>query len=132
EPLASPYETRQIWAIAPLRNESGSLYADGVKMADHLAYQLENAEQLDVLPVNRTLRAMNALGMRQINTRQDAMRLLQTLGADALVVGNITAYNPYDPPRLGIALELYQHPRIWRNENEIDPRKLSRAPTDEL
>ncbi len=130
--LSSPYGERRIWAVAPLRNESGSLYADGVKMADHVAYQLENAAGLDVLPVNRTLRAMEALGLRELTSKQDALRVLSALNADGLVVGTISAYDPYDPPRMGVALELYLHPRHWYEESPLDVRGLSRASTDEM
>jgi len=132
EPLASPYAERQVWAVAPLRNESGSLHADGVKLADQLAYQLENAANLDVLPVNRTLHAMALLGLTELTTKQDAMKLLQVLGADGLVVGTISAYDPYDPPRMGVALELYLHPRRMSDEAQVDVRRLTRASTDEL
>jgi hypothetical protein len=132
EPLKSPYEQRRVWAVAPLRNESGSLYADGVKMADRLAHQLENAANLDVLPVNRCLRAMDAMGIGQIATQQDAMRMVQTLGVDGLIVGTISAYDPYDPPRIGLALELYLSPRYDREQADLDVRRLSRAATDEL
>jgi len=130
EPLSGPYEQRRVWAVAPLRNESGSRYADGVKMADRLAHQLENAANLNVVPVNRVLRAMEAMGMAQLGSKQDAMRLMQTLGVDGLVVGTITAYDPYDPPRIGLALELYESPRVAQGQEALDVRQLQRAATD--
>lgn len=36
EPLTSPYRERQLWAVVPLRNESGSLNPKGLTLADHL------------------------------------------------------------------------------------------------
>ncbi len=127
--LASPYPTRQVWAIAPLRNDSGSLQADGLVMADHLHRQLENASNLDVLPVNRTLAAMQALNMPQVASPSQAMQLLRVLGADGLVVGSITAYDPYDPPTLGLTLELFTNERIDRND-AANLRRLTTAATD--
>ena len=41
DPLVAPYATRRVWAVVPLRNETGSLQADGVRMAEQLARQLE-------------------------------------------------------------------------------------------
>ncbi len=127
--LSSPYATRQVWAIAPLRNDSGSLQADGLVMADHLHRQLENASNLDVLPVNRTLAAMQALNMPQVTSPSQAVQLMRVLGADGLVVGSITAYDPYDPPKLGLTLELYTNERIDRGD-AANLRRLTTAATD--
>ena len=63
--LAAPYEERQVWAVAPLRNESGSLYADGLLAADKLAQRLETVIGVDTIPVNRVLAAMQAKGCRR-------------------------------------------------------------------
>lgn len=129
DPLVSPYQERRVWAIAPLRNESGSLHADGLALADQIARQLENASNLDVMPVNRTLHAMAALGIEQLTTAEQAAQLREALGADAIVVGSITAYDPYDPPKLGLAVELYADPRRMNAGPPLDVRKLGRAPT---
>ena len=110
--LESPYPTRHVWAIAPLRNESGNSHADGLVLADRLARQLENAANLDVLPVNRVLQAMAALELPVITSPSQAMRLVETLGIDGLIVGTVSTYDPYDPPKLGLAIELYTNPRV--------------------
>ena len=83
--LISPYPTRTVWAVVPLRNESGSLNADGAATADHLARQLENATNVDVLPVNRVLDAMRTMRLSEVRGRGDAMGLMQTLGVDGLI-----------------------------------------------
>lgn len=128
--LIAPYEGRQVWAVAPLRNESGSLQANGVRVADHLARQLEQAEGIDAVPVTRVIAAMDALKMPTIGSPQQAMQLRQTLGVDAIVVGTISTYDPYDPPKLGLALELYvDEQRALRPP--VDVRGLSRAGTDQ-
>jgi len=127
--LVSPSKGRQVWAVAPLRNESGSMHADGSRLADHLAQQLEGVKGIDVLPVNRVLAAMDSLHMSDVTTKADAAKLRKTLGADGLVIGTISAYHPYDPPKLGMAIELYtgsskpDHPRV-------NPRQLTQAATE--
>ncbi len=128
EPLVSPYAQRRVWAVAPLRNESGSLVADGVVMADHLARQLENASHVDVIPVNRVLRAMEVLELSAIATEAQAQRVMQVLNVDGLVVGSITAYDPYDPPKLGLAIELFDGGRA-ETLDAVDTRDLTRAAT---
>lgn len=131
ERLSAPYGDRQVWAVAPLRNESGSLHADGFKAADQLAQRLETVMGLDTLPVNRVLAAMQSLQMQSVTSTEDAIKLRSLLGADGLVVGTITAYDPYDPPKLGLAIELYIDPR--RDSFRVtDIRKLVRAATDQM
>lgn len=126
--LISPYQTGRVWAVAPLRNESGSLQADGLAMADRLQRQLENATNVDVVPVNRVLRAMELLEMPFVETPADAARLMQTLGVDGLIIGTITAYDPYDPPKLGLSIELFDGGRS-QTLDALDVRQLTRAAT---
>lgn len=126
----APYETRQVFAVAPLRNESGSAYVDGARLADKLTQRLALTRGLDTLPVNRVLAAMEALGIDRIADKGDAIRLRQTLGVDGLVVGTVTAYEPYNPPKLGMNLELYLADRLVWSGSELDTRELSAAATD--
>ena len=129
--VTSPYERRQVFAVAPLRNESGNRYADGLNLADKLAQQLALTRGIDVLPVNRTLAAMHALGFGQITEVRQARQLQRALGVDGLVVGTVTAYDPYNPPKLGLALELYVDGQLApRDAGPVNPRKLTRSPTD--
>ncbi len=129
--LSAPYGERQVWAVAPLRNESGSLHANGLKAADHLAQRLETAKGIDVLPVNRVLAALEALQMQGVTSTEDAIKLRGMLGVDGLVVGTITAYDPYDPLKLGLIIELYVDARR-DSFKSTDVRKLVRAATDEM
>ncbi len=123
------YPRRQLWAVVPVRNESGSLEVDGARIADHLANQLENEPGIDTLPVNRVFAAMEALEMPVVASPADAMLLRQTLGVDALLVGSVDAYDPYTPPKLGISVELYVDSRLpWFNAP--DTRMLSQAAVD--
>ena len=128
----SPYETRQVFAVAPLRNESGSGYADGTRLADKLTQQLALTRGVDTLPVNRVLSAMQALGVDRIDNQADALRLRQVLGVDGLVLGSLTAYDPYDPPKLGLNLELYFGSRSATPAagSDLDTRGLSAAASD--
>ena len=123
----APYGTRQVWAVVPLRNESGSGFADSFRIADRLTYEFEQIQGLDVLPVNRVIQAMQAMGLDAVASRDDALRLRETLGVDGLVVGAITAYDPYDPLRLGIALDLYTGTAMAARP--LDIRGLAWAPT---
>lgn len=128
EKLAAPYGERQVWAVAPLRNESGSQYADGLKAADQLAQRLETVIGVDTIPVNRVLAAMRTLEMSAVTSADDVFKLREVLNVDAMVIGSITAYDPYDPPKLGLVIELYFNPKR-ESAQTMDLRKLVRAPT---
>lgn len=105
--LLAPYEGTQIWAVAPFTNESGVSIADGALLADAFIAQAEQVNGLETLPLNRTLAAMRTLGLRSIQTPAEARTVLNTLGADGLVVGTITAWDPYPPLKLGAAVALF-------------------------
>lgn len=126
--IEAPYAERQVWAVAPLRNESGSRSADGMQMADHLTRSFEQVQGIDALPLNRVLEAMDALKITGIRSREDAIHLREALGVDALVVGTVTHYDAYDPPKIGVALDLYAWPTQSSGKG-LDIRGLSWAPT---
>ncbi|MEM7578033.1 MAG: hypothetical protein AAF328_11245 [Planctomycetota bacterium] len=126
--LQGPYETRQLFAVAPLNNESGSAHADGVRLADRLSEQLTVAGQIDTVPVNRVLAAMDRIGLPAVTSKSQALQLRQALGVDGLLVGTVTGYDPYDPPKLGLNVELYLDPK--HESSRFDIRKLSRAASD--
>lgn len=128
-PLESPYPARQVWAIAPLRNESGSLHANGLTVADQMARQLENASNIDVLPVNRVLAVMESQRIGSLRSVLEVQQVMRLLGADYMVIGTITAYDPYDPPKMGMAIELFTSERVEQLRT-INLRRLVGASTD--
>ncbi|MCW5765841.1 MAG: hypothetical protein KIT68_07680 [Phycisphaeraceae bacterium] len=110
EVLVAPYQTggaRVLWAVAPLRNESGTSAADAMMVSDALAARAAEIRGVSCLPVNRTVAAMRTLRMPSVSSPADARRLAQALGCDGILVGTITAYDPYDPPTLGLTVGLY-------------------------
>jgi hypothetical protein len=110
EVLVAPYAAGRgepVWAVAPLRNESGVSVVDANAVADALVARLGETRGITCLPLNRTFAAMRAIGMSEVRTPSDARRLAQAVGADAIIVGTITAYDPYDPPKLGLNLGLF-------------------------
>ena len=136
-PLVNPmptdtgiYPRRQIWAIVPFRNESGSSSVREAHLADILVGQLETQPGIDVLPVNRVLAAMDALEFNHITTPQQALTLRRVLEVDALIVGTVTAFDPYDPPTVGIGIELYVDNNLPWFSHIGDLTELQRAPID--
>jgi hypothetical protein len=105
--LASPYASTRTFAVAPAVNLSGSRDVDPLATSDQIFGELQQVQNLNVLPVNKTLAAMQQLQVRSIDSPQTALRVAELLGADALVVPAITAYDPYNPPTVGMILQLY-------------------------
>ncbi|HLP85853.1 MAG TPA: hypothetical protein VK157_15995 [Phycisphaerales bacterium] len=131
--LQAPYDTSKgevLWAVIPLRNESGTSIADELVITDKLIGAVEEVRGLRCLPLNRTLAAMEALQLQSVRTPGEARQLAQALGVDAVVAGNITAYDPYTP-MMGLSLALYAKPgSLLSEQTNLDTRKLSQATAD--
>lgn len=130
--LVAPYDSSQgeaLWAVVPLANESGVSFADTDLVADALVAKLDEARGIACLPLNRTIAAMRARGMTALRSPGDARMLANTLGVDALVIGSITAYDPYSPPKLGLTLAVFAKEN--RPSDGVDPMKLQTAYTDQ-
>jgi hypothetical protein len=93
--------------VAPAINYSGSRDFDPLVVSDTLFAELQQVQNLNVLPLNKTLLAMQRLGIRAIDDVATAQKLAQYLNADALVIPAVTAYDPYNPPTVGMVLQLY-------------------------
>jgi len=136
--LDSPYAPDRavtVWAVSPMRNESGTSAVDPMRVSDELVAQLQQVRGVQVLSLNRTLAAMRTLGLVSIESQADATGLAQELGVDAIVVGTITAYDPYDPLQLGLALALLApsgSPIIGATgmTNTVDPYALQAVGSD--
>lgn len=122
----SPYDQSRgelLWAVAPLRNESATTTVDPLAMSDKIVEAIEQVHGLRALPMNRTLETMRAIRLPMIRTPADANRLAEALGVDALVVGAITAYDPYDP-RIGLALTVVPRTASMNGMARVDTGKL--------
>lgn len=129
--LSTPYPPGRevVLAVAPLRNESGVSLVDELSLTDTLVNEMQQASGVTVLPLNRTLAAMRALNLPQVDTPADALALAKAAGADGLVVGTVTAWDPYDPPALGLSLAVFGRGPLMRAPDAatIDPSALRSA-----
>lgn len=133
EVLVAPYDSvkgEPLWAVVPLVNESGVSVVDTLAMSDALVNRVTEVRGLSCLPMNRTIAGIRAMGNKPINSPAAARTLANILGVDGLLVGTITAYDPYDPPKLGMTLALFIRD-TGREEQIIDPIRLQTAPTDQ-
>lgn len=131
--LVAPYDTAAgdvLWAVVPLRNDSGTSAADALAISDRIVAAAAQVRGVRCLPLNRTLQAMQALQLAQIRTPADVRTLASALGVDGVLVGAITAYDPYQPPTLGLSLALYVASEAPFPEQSGDPSALRLQPTD--
>jgi hypothetical protein len=127
--LQSPYEHTQLWAVAPFANESGVSIVNSDRIADLFVEQAQQIEGVETVPVNRVLLAMRKLQLRSIATTAEARSLMNALGVEGLIVGTVTVYDPYQPPKLAAAIQLYRRDRPGPS-NDIDPIEITRARTE--
>ena len=128
--LSSPLPDRQLWAVAPFENESGVSVVDGARLADLFVQEAQQAQGIDLVPVNRVIAAMRHLRMPRVSTVADAQSLLQLLQVDGLIIGTVTAYDPYRPPILGLAVQLWIAPGT--QQTAFNPRELVTSPSGEV
>lgn len=104
--LSLPGRRVQVWAIAPAVNLSGQR-VDPLLQADLVYQQLQQVHGLTVVPVNRVVEVYVGLGLEHVQSQEQADQVCRLLGCDALLVPSVTAYDPYKPPKFGVALQLF-------------------------
>jgi len=116
-------------AVAPVLNLSGSRDWDVLKVTDFLASELQQFPGVTVIPINRSLATLAEQGKTVVDTPDTALWLAEELRADATVVAAITEYNPYDPPIVGLIIQLYT-PASAGATRGLDAVAASRNATD--
>jgi len=99
-------------AVVPFFNLSAERTVDGRRFAIAYFSELQKTPGFQVIPVGVTEQAIieNRLSLEN---PEDALKLAEILKADAVVVGAITEYDPYYPPKLGMQVQWYS-PRAWK------------------
>jgi hypothetical protein len=105
---------------------SGMEGVDPLLQADLVYQQLQAVNGVKAIPVNRVIEVFASLEIDSIQSDQQAAIVCDLLAADGLVVPTITAFDPYNPPKLGASLQLFRKPAGHALPPGIDPRELSR------
>lgn len=103
----NPYRESKSLAIAVFVNQSGSDTLDMVEVTRRFYIELQRIEGLEVMPVQRVVQEMYSQGIDVVDTPEKAVALASELGVDGMIVGAITEYDPYNPPRVGVIIQLY-------------------------
>jgi hypothetical protein len=104
--LHNPFPQLSKVAVAPFFNLTTEPTVDGRRFA--LAYfnQLQQVPGFEVVPIGVVEQAIKDRNIRLVGP-EDAQRLAQELGVDAVVIGAVTDYSPYYPPRCALQIEWY-------------------------
>ncbi len=104
--IHNPFPQLSKVAVAPFFNQSDERTVDGRKFA--LAYfaELQAVPGFEVVPLGVV---EEAILEQQVDLSRpgEARRLAKILGVDAVVVGSVTDFTPYYPPRCGLRVEWY-------------------------
>lgn len=124
--LEMPGNQTRVWAVAPVLNLSGQP-VDPLIQADVLYQQMQTVSGLTVVPIDRVMQVMVSVNIESIQSADQAVIIMDLLGCDGLVVGTITQYDPYNPPKFAGSLQLFQKPGGFQRTPAPDPRDLVRS-----
>lgn len=93
-------------AVLPFYNQSREATVDGESIGEIYASELQKIPGYEVIPIGVVREALNTLPEEPRNGR-DFQKFAQYLGVDAVLVGSVTEYHPYYPPRMGLAVHWY-------------------------
>jgi hypothetical protein len=93
-------------AVAPFVNLSAERAVDGRRVA--LAYyaELQKTPGFQVVPVG-VVEVAIVQNRLDLQNPDDVLKLAQILDVDAVVIGAVTDYSPYYPPRIGLNVDWY-------------------------
>jgi hypothetical protein len=102
----NPFPQLSRVAVAPFFNLSEEPTLNGKAVAVSYFNELQTVQGFEVVPVGVVEEAMRRT-KNQLTGPADARRLAQILQVDALIIGSITEFSPYYPPRCGLQVNWY-------------------------
>lgn len=104
--IRNPFPQLSRVAVAPFFNHSDEPTLDTRLFSMAYFAELQETPGFEVVPLNVVEEAIITHQV-ELNGPGEARRLAQILGVDAVIVGAVTDYSPYYPPRCGLRVEWY-------------------------
>ncbi len=104
--IRNPFPQLSRVAVAPFFNQSDEPTVNGREFAMAYFAELQKTPGFEVVPVGVVEEAIIANRV-DLNGPGEARRLAELLGVDAVVVGAVTDFSSYYPPRCGLRVEWY-------------------------
>ncbi len=107
--LQNPFPQLQRVAVLPFFNQSESPHVDGVQVARAYFAALQAIDGFEVMPVGVAENAYRryAAVHGEPTTGAQFQELAREIGAEAIVVGAVTDYDSYYPPRMAMSVNWY-------------------------
>lgn len=96
-------------AVAPALNHSGASDFDPIRAAEIMTSELGQFDGVKTISMARVLAQLDEHGMTRVESPSEALEIAERLGADGIIVFAVTEFDPYDPPVIGIAAQIYGH-----------------------
>lgn len=104
--IRNPFPQLSTIAVAEFVNQSGEPTINGRRIAEMYVNELQQFQGFEVLPVSVTMNVVRELHVNLADP-DHRRKLCMALGVDAVVIGSITEFTPYYPPRCGLAVNWY-------------------------
>jgi hypothetical protein len=104
--IRNPFPQLSRVAIAPFANQSDEPTVDGRVVAMAYFAELQSTPGFEVVPLGVVEEAIIANRI-DLSGAGEARRLAKILGVDVVVVGAVTDFSEYYPPRVGLRVEWY-------------------------
>ncbi len=104
--IRNPFPQLSRVAVAPFFNQSDEPTIDTRLFSMAYFAELQETPGFEVVPLGVVEEAV-IMHRIDLNGPGEARRLANILGVDAVVVGAVTDYSPYYPPRCGLRVEWY-------------------------
>lgn len=115
--------------VAPMMNLSANANVDTIEVTKRFISELQQVGDIDVVPMGRVYQYLADNNMATVGSPEEARALAEVFKAQATIVGAVTEYDPYDPPRMGLAIQVYsagaEPPAL--GEGGFDPVNSARA-----
>lgn len=102
----NPFPQLHKVAVLPFYNQSAEPTVDGEAIAMAYYNELQAVPGFEVMPVGVAKQLLNASRIEP-HSPEDFQRLARLMNVDAVIIGSVTEYSPYYPPRMGLAVDWY-------------------------
>ena len=104
--IHNPFPQLSRVAVLPFYNQSADPTVDQDRVAMAYYNELQSVPGFEVVPVGVAKQMAAASGIEP-KTPKDFQELARFMDVDAVVIGSVTEFTPYYPPRMGLAVRWY-------------------------
>jgi hypothetical protein len=127
ERLVNPFPAIRTFVVAPVMNLSTTARLDMIEVTNALTSELQQVEGVAVVPIGRVYEYLAAQQVATVGSPEEARALAQVFHADAVIVAAVTEYDPFVPPRMGLAVQVYTAAVGSTGGAAFDPVQSSRS-----